>query len=352
MRVAAITAGALILLFLGFGIWGNHRITQLQALERSFSREFRFSVIQANIGDAEKLESESGFARAIYRVLDTYREMTIDAVKKRPDTDLLIWAETAFPLLYLHFDNPIADQSSIGGRSYIKNVAREAGKPLYFGGYAARGKRDYNSAFLLNSDGKILDYYHKSILLAFGEYVPLGPFSSYIQDLVPAIADFGRGAGPMIMSLPLSERDHVRLAPQICYEGLVPEFSRRSVRDGADVLINITNDSWFGDTSEPHQHLGLTRFRSIELRRPMIRATNTGISAVLGLSGDLNFQTPLFQPTVMQGTIRLPGPEQKFPSTFYARLGEVFAHFASVVALVFLLRNIKTIGRRLRLGRR
>jgi apolipoprotein N-acyltransferase len=116
----------------------------------------------------------------------------------------------------------------------------------------------------------------------------------------------------------------------------VPAHSRGSVLLGADALLNITNDSWFGQSTEPWFHMLLTAFRSIELRRPLIRGTNTGFSALIDITGEQRYKTRLFEPATIDATLRFPGPGQKAPETFYLRHGELFAGFCQVVACLVL----------------
>lgn len=326
-------AVALVLVGLGFSWtshWGAARIRELQTLEQGFLRTFRFSIIQANIGDVDKLASERGYEPAVQKVLATYRSMSLAAVE-RFNPDLVIWPETAYPFLYTHLENYAANQNGMARDQWVAEFMRELKVPLYFGTYSMIGKRDFNSAYLVDPAHRKLGVYYKSVLLAFGEYVPLGPFSSIVQDLVPAIANFGRGRGPTVIDL-----KGVKLGPQICYEGIFPEHSRESSRLGAELLLNITNDSWFGDTGEPWLHLLLTAFRSIELRRPLARATNTGVSTVVEFTGEMRQRTKLFEPETLDAEVKLPGSGQTYPETFYQRHGELFASICTVIALIFV----------------
>lgn len=306
--------------------WGRGRIDQIKALEEHYKRGLKVSIIQANIGDMDKLASETGFQPAVNKVLGTYRAMTVDQVaKEKPD--LVIWPETAFPFLYTHLEDGRANRTGAARDAWIYSVMKEINTPLYFGSYSESDGLDFNSAFLIKPPFELVASYRKAILLAFGEYIPLGPLSPFIQDIVPTIANFGRGPGPTVIDF-----NGFKLGPQICYEGIYPEHPRGAVAQGADIMLNITNDSWFGDTTEPWLHLALTAFRSIELRRSMIRATNTGISTIIDMTGEIRYRTRLFEPATLTAVVRAPGDGQVAPTTFYLRHGELFARICALIA--------------------
>ena len=179
-------------------------------------------------------------------------------------------------------------------------VARRVGQDHPAGaaafGFAHRGKlgapgmKAFNTAFFTDANGKILGRYHKQVLLAFGEYLPF----SRILSLLPAMpfADgFTAGPGPVVFHLPRG----VRIAPLICYEDLMPELSRKFVGETrANLLVNLTNDAWYGKSVGPWQHLRLAQSRAIETRRSLLRVTNTGVTSVVNAKGELVQSLPLF----------------------------------------------------------
>ena len=136
--------------------------------------------------------------------------------------------------------------------------------------------------------------YHKTVLLAFGEYVPvLDHFPGLkrrFQQLFPTIGDYGREPGQ-----PCLEAGAYKLGAQICYEGLFDRFSRDLANRGAQIIVNLTNDSWYGTWEQPYQHLYMTLARAIEVRRPMVRSTNTGFSTVILANGQVLETSPLHQ---------------------------------------------------------
>lgn len=320
--------------------WGRGRIRALEAAEKEFARELRLSVAQANIGDVEKLSSERGSTAAINLVLSAYRTMSLET-KERFHPDAVIWPETAYPLLYTHLANESANRAGAARDRWILDLVAELETPLIFGGYSSDGRRDYNSIFYVRPPEKLVGVYRKSILLAFGEYVPLGPLAPLVINLVPSIADFGRGSGPMLMEIAARDAGRpLRFSPQICYEGIMPDFTRAGARLGADFILNVTNDSWFGNTSEPWVHFWITAFRSIELRLPMVRATNTGFTAVIGVTGKILDRSSLFTPVLFEHALKLPSDAQKtqpeLQPTFYFRHGEIFAYALTALAVLLL----------------
>lgn len=324
----------LTLVFVGQS-WGTKRIAQLESEQPD--RKLKVALVQANIGDVDKLASEAGIQSAVQKVLDTYQEMTRKAVlEAKPD--LVVWPETAYPMLYTHFLDENANLSGSANDAFIKKLVLGTKTPLFFGGYSHNGRRDFNSAFLVEPEGedlKLSGLYRKSILLAFGEYVPLGPLAPIVQEIVPTIADFGRGQGAMIFRF-----RGVNLGPQICYEGIVSSHSKDAVNLGADLLLNVTNDSWFGPTAEPNLHLMLTALRAIELRRPMVRATNTGFSAIIDRTGSIERQTKLFSPDLLISDVNIYRPQD----TFFLKLGEAFAQLCIWLTVILLwLMSIKVI---------
>ncbi|MBI2605190.1 MAG: apolipoprotein N-acyltransferase [Deltaproteobacteria bacterium] len=324
--------------------WGRGRIRALEAAEKEFARELRLSIAQANIGDVEKLAAERGSTAAVNLVLNAYRTMSLET-KERFHPDVVIWPETAYPLLYTHLENENANRAGAARDRWILDLVAELGTPLIFGGYSTDGRRDYNSIFYVRPPEKLVGVYRKSILLAFGEYVPLGPLAPLVIGLVPSIADFGRGSGPTLMEIAAKDgtRDSerpLRFSPQICYEGIIPDFTRAGARLGADFILNVTNDSWFGNTSEPWIHFWITAFRAIELRVPLVRATNTGFTAVIGVTGKILDRSSLFTPVFFEHALKLPSDAQKarpeLQPTFYFIHGEVFAYALTVFAALLL----------------
>jgi apolipoprotein N-acyltransferase len=204
------------------------------------------------------------------------------------------------------------------------------GARSYAGRISGPDFKAFNTAFLSDGTGRMLGRYHKQVLLAFGEYLP---FSAVLSKLpaMPFADGFTPGDGPHTLNLPGS----IRVAPLICYEDLMPELSRAFVKHGkANILVNLTNDAWYGKTVAPWQHARLAQWRAIETRRSLVRVTNTGVTSVINAKGEMIQTLPLFTAAVLKTEVPLLEGE-----TLYVRFGDWFAWSATLLSLaIFLFR--------------
>jgi apolipoprotein N-acyltransferase len=307
-QLSLISLGTTVLLLLFLNWVGLQKERQWQITDSSL----KVLQIQANIGNIEKLAAEKG-AGFQQDIADQFFGLTREALKKHPDADLVIWPESAYPDALNDFER---------GRKYPSQFfqfVREIKKPILTGAYSkdppdAPHPRDYNGLFLFDENGDSLSPpYHKTFLLAYGEYTPLADTFKWMTKLSPAGEGFGRGPGPTVMKF----KDSV-IGLQICYESLDPKFTEELAKKGATWLVNLTNDAWFGPTFEPWQNLYMTLGRAIESRRPLVRSTNTGITTSVLASGEILPLSPLFQPWAGLNEIRyLKAP----PQTFYVKYG-------------------------------
>ncbi|MGH7830608.1 MAG: apolipoprotein N-acyltransferase, partial [Candidatus Binatia bacterium] len=182
--------------------------------------------------------------------------------------------------------------------------------------------------------GRIVNRYHKQALLAFGEYIPFSGILSRLPGLNGLGNGFTPGDGPVTLDLP----EGARIAPLICYEDLLPALSRKFAGEkSANLLVNLTNDAWYGRTVAPWQHARLAQWRAIETRRSLVRVTNTGITTVIDPRGAILEALPIFTPGVLKSEVELLEGE-----TPYVRFGDWFAWgatLASLIALVLCSRN-------------
>lgn len=296
--LATVVVG-LALLNLG-GLWLKNRLPSPDA-------SARVALVQGNIGNLEKLEAEFGGG---YReeILKRYFALTDEAAGRVDGkTDFILWPETAFPtLLGEDFKNKPYP-------TVLREYLKDRQLALVTGAYGVDhlSRLPTNSIFVLDRNGELVPpAYSKTILLAFGEYIPGEQFLPQIREWFPQIGQFARGQGPTTL-LKLGD---IRMGAQVCYESLFPSFTRSLADLGAQFIVNATNDSWYGDWQEPYQHMVMTLARSVEFRRPVLRATNTGISAVALASGQILQQSPINQEWAATYDI----PFLKTPSaTFY-----------------------------------
>jgi len=240
--------------------------------------------------------------------------------------DLIIWPESMYP-----FGVPEhLQQLPWPALAEPQNVHWLIGALTFAGKGSAR--QVFNSALLLDPDGRILGRYDKQHLLAFGEYIPLQHYLPFLRHISPTIGNLTPGPGG-IVTLP----NGVGLGPLICYEDIVPDLARQAVRQGAQVLVNLTNDVWFGATRAPYQHRALAAFRAVENRVYLVRVTNTGLTSIIDALGREPAALPIFQSDALVYTIQ---PLRQ--SSLYTRFGDWFAQLCSVIALLLPL------GQRLR----
>jgi apolipoprotein N-acyltransferase len=190
----------------------------------------------------------------------------------------------------------------------------------------------YNTAFFTDARGRVLGRYHKQMLLAFGEYLPF----KKILALLPAMpfADgFTAGEGPRAFQLPR----RIRVAPLICYEDLMPGVVREFISQShANLLVNLTNDAWYGRSLGPWQHLWLAQWRAVETRRSLLRVTNTGVTAFVNARGELVQSLPMFSGAVMNSEVDILTGE-----TYYVLYGDWFAWAMTIFSAAILLFNLK-----------
>lgn len=287
----------------GFGLW---RLQGAQGAAIGHPPELGVALIQGNIAQDQKWDPASR-----ERIFAIYTALTREAAAAA-GVDLIVWPEAATPFLF-------ANDPAYRARQLL--LAKETGRALLFGSptYSREDGQDvmYNSAFLVGPDATVLGRYDKIHLVPFGEYIPLRRLLFFLDKLVVGIGDFRSGAAYTVMAVPQG-----RFSVLICFEVIFPELVRHFVRDGAQFLVNITNDAWFGRSPASYQHLSMVVFRAVENRVPIVRAANTGISAVIDPTGRLVQQTELFVRTWIQGRIT----PATAPATFYRRYGDLFAY--------------------------
>jgi apolipoprotein N-acyltransferase len=252
------------------------------------------------------------------KTVQIYRTLTLQSRSFGPD--LVVWPETAVPLFFQDGE-PLA-------RSVL-HTAREAGTYLIFGSPAYRKEKGsvsfFNRAYLATPNAEIIGFYDKVHLVPFGEYVPMKRFLPFVQRLVVAAGDFLPGDAVAPLKFPKAAAGVL-----ICFESIFPELGRALTENGATLLVNLTNDAWYGMSSAPFQHFSMAVFRAVENRRPVIRAANTGISAFILPSGKIVEQSGLFTEALLTQEIPLPDPGL----TLYTRYGDFFAIALTLISAV------------------
>lgn len=286
----------------------------------------RVAIAQGNIDQGDKWSPEWAD-----RTLQIYEELTWQA--RAAGAEVVLWPETAVP-------GPLLPDTIMTER--VTRLARETGLTLVVGAVAfefadaAADPLVFDSAYMVRSDGEIVERYDKSHLVPFGEYLPfrklLGGFITAIARGA-AFADVTAGPEPKPMSVPLvpTPTPALTVGVPICYELIFPDLVRQFVRQGGRALFALTNDAWYGRSGAPYQFLAITALRSAETGVWTARAANTGVSAFIDPRGRIVQRTPLFERALLVYDLPLRDTEKSY--TFYVRFGDWFAGACWVILL-------------------
>jgi apolipoprotein N-acyltransferase len=296
------------------------------------------------------IPNSSDTIEAFNRNLEASINLTREGLKQTPGSNagIVVWAEAPLPLFY---------ENDAELRNRLDNLARETGSYLILNTVAREGETYFNSVNIVSPEtgaqnkarSEGLNRYDKIVLVPFGEYIP---WRSVLGRFVPAIVgDFAHGREAVVNTLKLQttrmglisdnegspqeaiERttNYVRVGAFICYEAAYPGVIRQFVRNGATLLVNVSNDAWFGNTAGARQHLLHAMMRAIENDRDLVRVTNTGISALITADGRIIGQMPMFS----AGT-QVWEAEARRGQTFYVRHGDLFAYGCVALSLLAL----------------
>ena len=288
---------------------------KMGATDRQIAKNPRLKIglAQGNVDQAVKWNES--FQK---ETLQTYERLSLKMTKEKPD--LIIWPETATPFFF---------QDAKQYQPLVLDIPVKTNAFLLFGSPSYRVERGkvahYNSAYLAAPSGELVGRYDKIHLVPFGEYVPLGEILS-LGSLGEGIGDFKSGKEIINLSLPQG-----KFGVLICFEIIFPDLCRQFVAKGANFLVTITNDAWFGRTSAPYQHFSIAVFRAIENRVFVARAANTGISGFIDPKGRIMKEGGIFTEEAISRVIHLS--TQK---TFYTLYGDVFAWVCSAATLLLL----------------
>lgn len=292
--------------------YGYYRLAEDQNMPGE-KKSIKVAIIQGNIDQSVKWDIDYQ-----EKTVDTYDRLTRSTFQFKPD--LIVWPETSMPFFF---------QDYIKLSFKVHEISRESGAGLIFGSpaYGRKAGRTeyYNRVYLLSPNGELSAYYDKVHLVPFGEYVPLKRFLPFIHRLVQAAGDFAAGKNIEPLSLP-----RLSSGILICFEVIFPELARTHTREGAEILVNLTNDAWFGMTSAPYQHLSMAIFRAVENGRPLVRSANTGFSAFIDPRGKIIARGELFKEEVLKQELEL----SRSSLSFYTRYGDLFAFTLFVISLI------------------
>ena len=324
---APLVAAATIVLALGYGLVRIHQIDAARAA----ADKVMVGVVQANVGINEKFVP--GLREQQHELhLRLSQDLT------RQGAELIVWPESSYP--YPVKRPPLRDFPPGDPR----RVHQGFSAPILFGSLTFERASDgevvpYNTALMLERDDHISGSFDKNFLLIFGEYLPFARELDWLRRMIPEISNFARGTTTTTFPLNLHGKQY-SIGPMICYEDIIPAFARRlfSGPNPPNLMINITNDAWFGATSEPYEHLALAVYRAVEHREDLVRAVNTGVSAFIDATGRVRKMGPSVDPQLTPGA----PPETLLhqaallqPGGLYQQLGETFGGVCLVLVLLF-----------------
>jgi len=322
-RIIFASTITLAILTVAVVMYGDRRIRFIEA-ELNQAPRRTVAAIQGNIPQDVKWDPQ-------FQQATTSEYIQLSETFKTTTVDLVVWPESATPF-YL-YNNPLLTRMVTAGINDIgtdfligsPSALNRGGKVIYF-----------NSAYLIDNLGRPLEKYDKAHLVPFGEYVPFKRYLPFLGKMVAQVGDFE--AGPAGKTLKWGDQ---RLGVLICYELIFPELARRQVKNGASLLVNLTNDAWYGRTSAPYQHFSMAVFRAVENKRALVRAANTGITGFIDPVGRIQQTTGLFETAAIHQPVHLIDV-----GTIYTRWGDVFAKAClitvAVLALYFFILSKRT----------
>ena len=325
--------------------YGKVRIQQVDAA-RAQAEKIRVGVVQANVGIREKFVP--GLREKQHAL---HLSLSQDLASR--GAELLVWPESSYPYYFLR---PVKGDYS---ENDVRKVQRGFSTPILFGSLTAEPSKNgepavYNTAILFDKNGKTSGTFDKNFLLIFGEYLPFAQQLDFLRKMIPAISNFSRGTETTTFTIDIRGKQY-SLGPMICYEDIIPAFGRRLFADPnpPNLMVNITNDAWFGATSEPYEHLALSVYRAVEHRVELVRAVNTGVSAFVDAAGRIYQKGPSVDPQLQPNALPLTLLDDMAllpPGGYYQRLGETFGLSCLVIVLSLLALARQRGGMPLRFG--
>ena len=295
-----------IVLACQFGHYRLHRsITPLP------SRLIKVALLQGNIDQYKKWDKAY-----VEEIQKTYERLIAEATAAKPD--IILWPETSVPG-YLLQDPPL--------RNWLQKIVRNSHTSHLVGAPTIHDNNAYNSAFSLTHEGYLSGEYAKQHLVPFGEIVPWASVLGRCIRVLNDLGGFTSGKGSPVLNVA-----GIPVGINICYEAIFPNLVRQSVKEGAVLIANLTNDGWYMRTAAPYEHWAPNILRAVENDRWVVRADNTGISGIIDPCGRVQVASRIFEPAVIVGTAA-----GRTGLTFYTRFGDCFAWACVTVVFALLI---------------
>lgn len=331
-RAAGALAGAALLVG-ALGGYGALRLRQVAAAESS-GRPFTAVLVQASLEPYGVMRERLGAFGAVRRILDEHMRLSLSALGRAAASagspvDLLVWPETVYPAT---FGAPVTAAAARFDEE-IAELVEGTGVSLLFGTYDRDGDVERNAAVLLQPSAAgppAGGIYHKRRLFPLTETVPPWLDSSILRRRLPWLGTWQPGDGPAVLSFHRPGGGTLRIAPLICLDAVDPGLALDAARRGADAILTLSNDGWFGTGGGARLHLVVAAFRSIETRLPQLRATNTGITAVVTPTGEV------VAPIAVGRSVALPVHVRagRYGTTLMLRWGDWLGPTALALALL------------------
>lgn len=313
----AFGGGAVFLVVIAF-VFGYAR---LEAGSKEFAPSVRVALVQGDIPQ----EIKNAARLHTQEIFDIYLDLHRKAIAE--GAELVLWPESSYPWIV---DEEVT-RLRISGQDQVASVI---GATAYAELDNEKGFRARNAALFLDYEGRVVKRYDKSHLVPFGEYVPW-PMNGVVGKIVPGLGAFEPGTEFTPVNLSLSDSRRILLGATVCYEGIFPEISRAYAKNGATLLVNLTNDAWFGRSSAPYQHLLMYKMRSVESGLSFLRATNSGISGWFDPFGVLHKPTNLFKRELVVDNVPILTKK-----TLYVVIGDVVPMFSMLFLIFAYLRAV------------
>jgi apolipoprotein N-acyltransferase len=315
--------GTGVLALLALILYGAVRIPMVRAAAEK-AEAVRVGFVQGNMGLMQKREDPSEGLR---------RHRRLTAELRAKGAELVVWSESSVTFA-------VPEELGTKGNFFRDRFAASLGVPTIFGAVLFRADEDrerwFNTALATNARGEVTGRYDKQFLLAFGEYLPFGDTFPILYKWSPHSGRFSKGTSLDPVEVEIKGEKH-NVTVLICYEDILPSFTNRAVAHAdPELLVNITNDAWFGDSTEPWEHLALAKFRAVEHRRFLVRSTNTGVSAIVDPTGGVLVHSGTFVADAQLAEVRWMKSR-----TVYEALGDAPWYVASLGVAIAAFRRRK-----------
>lgn len=314
-------------LLFGVIVYSQVRLRQLDK-QGEIADRVHVGIVQGNINQNEKWSPDKKKS-----TVDNYLQLT-KSIPNWQSLQMVVWPETAIPFypntskLFFPISKFIIenDMNLLTGAPWYEIIDSEKQDINYF-----------NSALLIGDESRLLGKYYKNHLVPYGEYVPLKEFLPFLAPLVQTVGDFTPG----VIEEPLAV-GKIKAGVLLCFESIFPDIGRKWSEKGANVLVNLTNDAWYGKSSAPYHSFAMTVVRAVEVRRSVVRSANTGISGVIEPSGRVLDSSGIFVSWAKGFNVSLHNK-----TTFFVRGGYLFAPLCLIVGfgsiVVIKLRRRKNV---------